>query len=203
MTEQMTIINGLPGKIHGETLTLRPLQLGDAARFSEYMSDTDIARMTGSFPRHFPQLSAEFRIMHMRSQRDRGLSYNYAITKTDEDKLIGVMDIWRSPPDEIFEIGYWVAKPFWGQGIATNAAHLIINAAKDTLRITRLKAGVFEDNPASIRVLEKLGFKRQGPIDFYFSMARLEKAPSISLTLDLTYEGSATDNQLSTQLARG
>ena len=185
MTDRATYPRGLPGIIHGMPLTLRPLRLSDAVPFAEAASDMDIACMTGSFPRHFPRLSAEFKIMHMKSQKQRGLSYNYAVTKTGDDKLIGVMDLFRASQDDIFEIGYWIAKSSWGQGYATNAAHMIINTAKTHLGITRLKAGVFTDNPASLKVLQKLGFEPHGPIELYFSMARLEKAPSINLLLDL------------------
>lgn len=185
MTDIKTNSPNLPDILHGNPLTLRPLKLSDAARFAKFGSDIDIARMTGSFPRHFPLISAEFRIMYMTSLKRRGLSFNYAITETGEDEIIGVMDLFRASQDDIFEIGYWIAKPFWGNGYATNAGQMVIKAAQNHLGVTRLKAGVFADNPASLRVLEKLGFERHGPIEPYFSMARLEKAPSISLQLEL------------------
>ena len=191
----------LPDRIHGDTLTLRPLQLSDATHFSAYASDMDIARMTGTIPRHFPVLAAEFRIMYMRSQRERGLAYNYAITKIGDDRLIGIASLFRASEDDVFEIGYSIAKSAWGHGYATTAAQMIIKAAKTYLGITRLKAGVFADNPASLRVLDKLGFEQDGPMDLFFSMARLEKAPSISLVLDLTQENIETNRVSSSRYA--
>ena len=175
----------LPDIIRGTPLTLRSLRLSDAQHFSDYVSDIDIARMTGSFPRYFPCLSAEFRIMYMHAQKRRKLSFNYAITQAGHDELIGVIDLFRNAPEDMLEIGYWVAKPFWGKGYATIAGQMIMVAAKDYLGVKRLKAGVFADNPASLRVLEKLGFEKSGPVEPSFSMARLEKAPSISLRLDM------------------
>ena len=175
----------LPGILQGSSLTLRPLRLSDAEAFSKYMSNIEIARMTGSFPRHFPLISAEFRIIHMNAQKRRGLAFNYAVTQTGKDELIGIIDLCRSSPDDMLEIGYWIAKPFWGQGYASEAGRMILDAAQNHLGVKRVKAGVFADNPASLRVLEKLGFERFGPIDLFFSMARLEKAPSISLRLDI------------------
>jgi [ribosomal protein S5]-alanine N-acetyltransferase len=60
------------------------------------------------------------------------------------------------------EIGYWVAEPFWGRGIATAAATFIADYAFGTFPLERLQAGVFEGNPASARVLEKAGFHFEG-----------------------------------------
>lgn len=193
MTETITHNTGLPETLHGTTLTLRPLRLNDAAQFSRYISDMDIARMTGTIPRHFPLLAAEFRLMYMASQTRRGLAYNYAITKLGDDELIGIASLFRASQDDIFELGYSVAKSAWGHGYATTSAQMLIKAAKDHLGITRLKAGVFADNPASLRVLQKLGFEQQGPIDMFFSMARLEKAPSINFVLDLANDLYTSD----------
>jgi len=185
MTEMNLNTPNMPNTIMGHPLTLRPLRLNDAPAFAKHASDQDIARMTGSFPRYFPLISAEFRIMHMNAQKRRGLSFNYAITQTGQDQLIGVMDLFRPASDEILEIGYWTAKPFWGKGYATEAGRMILEAAQEHLGVKRIKASVYTDNPASLRVLEKLGFEKFGPIQPHFSMARLEKAPSISLRLDI------------------
>lgn len=56
------------------------------------------------------------------------------------------------------EIGYWLAEPFWGKGIATEAVQEMTQYAFKYFDIHRLYAGVFEYNPASMRVLEKAGF---------------------------------------------
>ena len=56
------------------------------------------------------------------------------------------------------EIGYWLAEPFWGRGIATDAVRAIVDYAFANFDLTRIEAYVFEWNPASCRVLEKAGF---------------------------------------------
>lgn len=170
--------------IRTKRLVLRELTLEDAPAFSKLAGDYDIAKMTGSIPHPFPLYSAEFKIMYMRRQKQRGLAYPYAITR-DGGELIGVMDLFRSTPDAALEIGYWIGKPYWGQGLSTEAARAIIQEAKDRLGVQALMAGVFADNPASLRVLEKLGFKTTGSEEMYFSMARMEKARSVILRLDL------------------
>ena len=171
-------------EIGTERLVLRQLALNDAAAFSKLAGDYDISKMTGSLPHPFPLYSAEFKIMYLRQQKRRGLAYPYAIT-VNGGELIGVMDLFRSAPDTALEIGYWIGKPYWGQGLSTEAAKAIIQEAKDRLGVQALMAGVFADNPASLRVLEKLGFKTTGSEEMYFSMARMEKARSVILRLDL------------------
>jgi ribosomal-protein-alanine N-acetyltransferase len=70
------------------------------------------------------------------------------------------------PGTDIFqrsaEIGYWLGEPFWGRGIATEAVRAITNYAFSTFNLCRIYAGVFEWNPASMRVLEKAGYMREG-----------------------------------------
>ncbi|HEY6123685.1 MAG TPA: GNAT family protein [Steroidobacteraceae bacterium] len=56
--------------------------------------------------------------------------------------------------------GYWLGEPYWGQGIVTAAGRALLDFLKQDARFVRLEAPVFEWNPASMRVLEKLGFER-------------------------------------------
>ena len=171
-------------EIKTKRLVLRQLTLEDAKAFSELASDYDIAKMTGSLPHPMPLFSAEFKIMCLRRQKQRGLAYPYAITQ-DGVELMGVMDLFRGAPDAVLEIGYWIGKPYWGQGLSTEAAKAIIQEARYTLGVKALEAGVFADNPASLRVLQKLGFEKTGAEEMYFSIGRLKKARSMNLRLDL------------------
>lgn len=67
-------------------------------------------------------------------------------------------DIWRRSA----EIGYWLAEPYWGRGIATEAVRAVAGYAFDTFDIAHVWAGIFEENAASRRVLEKAGFVLEG-----------------------------------------
>lgn len=60
------------------------------------------------------------------------------------------------------EIGFWLGEPFWGRGIATAAVAAVTALAFERFDLCRLFAGVFEWNPASMRVLEKAGYTREG-----------------------------------------
>jgi RimJ/RimL family protein N-acetyltransferase len=59
------------------------------------------------------------------------------------------------------EIGYWLAEPFWGKGIVTDAVRVLVPVAFEQTDIIRVQAGIFSGNPASMRVLEKCGFSRE------------------------------------------
>ncbi len=169
--------------IETERLVLRQLEDRDAAHFSEYGTDIDVARMTGSFPHPFPLLSAEFKIMDLRAQKRRGLAHPYAITRKGEDTLIGVADLFKRDAESLWEIGYWVGRPYWGNGYVTEACSALLVEADKTLGAGDRVAGAFIDNPNSARVLEKLGFERHGELNNYFSMARLENATSQDFVL--------------------
>jgi len=81
------------------------------------------------------------------------------------------------------EIGYWIARAHWGRGYATEAAGAVLRIAR-TLGHTRLAAGHFADNPASGKVLCKLGFAPTGRKARRFSLARGGEADSVEYALD-------------------
>ncbi len=70
------------------------------------------------------------------------------------------------------ELGYWIARPYWGLGFATEAGRAIVAMADDSLRLPFLTAGHFVDNPASGHVLRKLGFEPTGTISMRSCRAR-------------------------------
>jgi RimJ/RimL family protein N-acetyltransferase len=82
------------------------------------------------------------------------------------------------------ELGYWIARPFWGQGYATEAAQAVVKVAQ-AIGHTRLTAGHFADNPASGRVLRKIGFQPTGQITRRHSCARGESVDSVEYALEL------------------
>jgi RimJ/RimL family protein N-acetyltransferase len=90
------------------------------------------------------------------------------------------------------EIGYWLARDAWGQGYATEAGRAVINMARHSLRLRRLVSGHFVDNPASGRVLTKLGFRATGQIVPRESKARGTTVLCKLYELDLS-EGDAAD----------
>lgn len=85
-------------------------------------------------------------------------------------RLVGGCGIAPSPEGDL-EIGYWIARPYWGLGFATEAGRQLIRIAR-AMQLPRLSSGHFLDNPASGAVLRKLGFKPTGKIAQRYSVAR-------------------------------
>lgn len=81
-----------------------------------------------------------------------------------EKELCGVIGL--KPQSDIYrmsvEVGYWIGEPYWGQGIAHQALEQIISFGFAELSINRIFAAVFSQNAASIKVLEKAGFQKEG-----------------------------------------
>ncbi len=83
------------------------------------------------------------------------------------------------------ELGYWLTPDAWGRGYATEAGRAVLSVARDALRLKRVRAGHFLDNPASGRVLRKLGFRPTGRIVQRDSRARGHAVPCALFELDL------------------
>ncbi|MCJ8191565.1 GNAT family N-acetyltransferase [Sphingomicrobium aestuariivivum] len=107
----------------------------------------------------------------------------FLITLRNSAEVIGACGFGYAPSGEI-ELGYWIAEGHWGHGYATEAAAAILDIAK-TLGWSRIEAGHYLDNPASGRVLEKLGFTPTGRHAMRHSCARGEEAMSRLYLLDL------------------
>jgi RimJ/RimL family protein N-acetyltransferase len=103
-----------------------------------------------------------------------------------EPTLVGACGLGRRHSGAI-ELGYWIARPYWGQGFATEACLALIDIAR-TLRLPSLEGSHFLDNPASGRVLEKLGFQAIGLVAPRMSCARGSEAPARLLRLQLASE---------------
>jgi [ribosomal protein S5]-alanine N-acetyltransferase len=86
-----------------------------------------------------------------------GEAHCFVIVRKGDGALLGCAGLERK--DGGFELGYWLAKPFWKQGFATEAAGRLLDFAFDVLKTERVDAGWYHDNGASGHVLAKLGFK--------------------------------------------
>ncbi|MGH6735342.1 MAG: GNAT family N-acetyltransferase [Methyloceanibacter sp.] len=142
--------------IKTERLALRPLGAADAVRLSALAGDYDVASMTGTVPHPYSESQAAEWIASVKAGEEGVV---FGIFRDDE--LIGCTG-YRAFGDDHAELGYWIGKPYWGQGYATEAVGALIGYAFDANGFDYLKAGHFTDNPASERVIRKLGFVAQG-----------------------------------------
>ena len=97
---------------------------------------------------------------YMAHQRTHGFGF-WAVIDNDSGVLIGDAGLARTVDGEV-EMGYTLAKAWWGKGIASEAAGICVETARGPLEVPRLRSLVEAPNLASRRVLEKLGFERDG-----------------------------------------
>lgn len=152
-------------------LNLRTLTARDATRIASLAGDWDVARMTGRIPFPYSETAA----LQWVSELDIG-EVVFGIDYLGD--LIGISGF-SSKPDGSAEIGYWIGKPYWGQGFATEAAEAVMKHGFTKAGIKRFTCCHFTDNPGSARVAAKLGFRALGPCTGW-SEARQQHLPTVT-----------------------
>jgi RimJ/RimL family protein N-acetyltransferase len=173
-----------------ERLLLRPGWIEDAPALARAVADEAIVRNLAKLPWPYTLADAE---AFLTRQPDPQLPGCLLFRRTHgAPQLVGGAGLGRDPNGEI-ELGYWIARPYWGLGYATEASRAVVDFARDSLRLKRIKAGHFLDNPASGHVLAKLGFRPTGAIVRRYSAGRREAAPSRLYTLQFDHEVGAEE----------
>ena len=151
-----------------ERLLLRPGWGEDAPALARAIADEQVVRNLATAPWPYALEDAE---AFLASPRDPAMP-SFLITERIDGapRIVGACGLGRRPSGAV-EMGYWIARPHWGKGFATEAGRALIDIAR-TLKLPRLEASHFVDNPASARVLEKLGFVPTGISAARYSCAR-------------------------------
>jgi ribosomal-protein-alanine N-acetyltransferase len=137
--------------VRTERLRLRPLTARDTARIALLAGDWDVARMTARIPYPYSIQLAE--------QWIGGLADGEVVRGIERrGRLIGVCG-YMPHDSRSAELGYWIGKPWWGQGFATEAARAVVGHCFAVAGFERVTCGHFIDNPASGKVIAKLGFQ--------------------------------------------
>ena len=145
-----------------DRIILRPWHESDAETLFKWASDPDVGTRAGWPPHKSVEESLE--IIRTLFNNDT----TWAIVLKESGEAIGAMGYGPSCDCDLPAregeplIGYWVGKPYWSQGICTEALKLMIEHIKETTDIKSLISGHFIDNPASGRVMEKCGFTATG-----------------------------------------
>lgn len=151
-----------------ERLLLRPGWAEDAPALAAAIADEAIVRNLATAPWPYALRDAE---AFLACPRDPALPSFLVFERTaGAPLLVGSCGLGRRPSGAV-ELGYWIAREHWGRGFATEAAGALL-AIADALALERLEASYFTDNPASGRVLEKLGFQPTGLRAPRYSCAR-------------------------------
>ena len=142
-----------------ERLLLRPPVAADISRFVPFLNDFDVTKNLSRLPHPYSEDDGCAWVVRTAGERVRGEAFPFIVMEKTEGRLIGICGV---QPQLDFMLGYWFGKPYWGRGYATEAVRRVTKFAFDELGTNRLTASWIDDNPASGRVLEKIGCKPDG-----------------------------------------
>ena len=157
-------------------LSLRRPNDGDVDAIVSIVGDWDVARRLARIPHPYGPADARFFL-----EQVVPAEWTWAITLRGFDELVGAIGL-TPEGEETAELGYWLSPRHWGEGITTEAARAVVFFGFETLELPYLTSGYFEDNPASGRVLKKLGFIETGR-DMRPCLAAGEEVPSVRMHL--------------------
>jgi RimJ/RimL family protein N-acetyltransferase len=148
--------------LHTERLDLRRFHMEDAPAVCELAGDAAVARNTLNIPHPYTLDAADAWIASRPEALERGEAVTFAITRQAE--LIGAIGLTLEMDHDRAELGYWVGRPHWSQGFATEAAAVVLDWGFESLGLRRVHAHHFARNPPSGRVLQKLGMRHEGTL---------------------------------------
>ncbi|MBU2982404.1 GNAT family N-acetyltransferase [Lentibacter algarum] len=167
-------INAKQMVIAADGFVLRPLEASDAALIELYAADARVAKNTTTIPHPLPPGATEALIARVQAADRQEDTWAMDGSADGGPTLLGLISLKRMDRNQS-EIGYWVAPAFWNTGHASAGVAALLQAnphADDTIF-----ASVFQDNPASARVLTNQGFAYIGDAES-FSVARGVTVPT-------------------------
>ena len=175
----MSLQNTLENRpdLQTERLTLRRPAQGDIPAIVAIVGQKSVAENLARVPHPYGAEDAQFFL-----EQVVPAEWVWAITISDEDKLIGAVGLTPEADADTAELGYWIDPAHWGMGIATEASREVLAYGFDTLGFPRIVSGYFESNPASGKVLRKLGFLETGQV-MRPCLAAGGEVPSVSMEL--------------------
>lgn len=162
-------------------LTLRPGWPEDAPALTRAIGHRDVVTRLSRVPWPYALGDAQDFL-----SRPRGATDTFLLILDHENEyptIIGGIGVHLEGDGH--ELGYWLTPPAWGRGYATEAGRAVLAMARHALGLKRLRSSHFVDNPASGRVLTKLGFRPTGQIVPRYSQARGTETPCALFELDL------------------
>ncbi len=153
----------MPPVLTTARLVLRPMTASDGPDVQKWASDFEVADTALNIPHPYPDgLAEEWIAVHGRAWCE-GSEAVFAITARADGTLMGAIGLAGiDSRHRHAEMGYWLGRPFWNLGIATEAARAVLGFAFGVLDLERVFAQYFARNPASGRVLEKIGMVYEG-----------------------------------------
>ncbi|MCY1644111.1 GNAT family N-acetyltransferase [Methylorubrum sp. SL192] len=187
-------------RIETRRLWLRWPTARDAEAVSRFAGDPAVAEMTARISSPLPLPEAESFVIQARAMNTAGEGLIMALCRRAAPaNLIGVVSVENRPDAVEPHLGYWLGRPFWGEGLMTEAAEALVDATFAYAGERALASSAMIGNPGSRRVLEKCGFRLTGESAPVFE-ARGGVVPSYNFRLDraewLDRRGTAVGGRL-------
>jgi [ribosomal protein S5]-alanine N-acetyltransferase len=145
-----------------ERLTLRPFVPDDAFDVERYAGVREIADTTLTIPHPYPHGVAANWILTHSPAWENGTAATFAIVETGSGRLSGVTSLMINREHRRAELGYWIALDRWNRGYATESSQCLVDYGFEVLGLHRIESRHFLRNPASGRVMQKLGMQQEG-----------------------------------------
>lgn len=145
-----------------ERLTLRPFTSADASDVMRLAGDRAIADTTLNIPHPYKDGMAEEWISKHQDAFDRDQGVTFAMARRPDGALVGAISLMGISKGHQAELGYWIGKPYWNQGYCTEAGRALLCYAFTDLALVRVHSCHITRNPASGRVMQKLGMRHEG-----------------------------------------
>jgi RimJ/RimL family protein N-acetyltransferase len=143
-------------------LKLRPFELSDVDEVVRLAGAREVADTTLHIPHPYSLNDAVDWIASQEIAFDRGDADNFALERRSDGQLLGALGLHFNRDHGYAEMGYWIGVPFWNQGYCTEACSRVLKFAFEKLKLNRVQARHFSRNPASGRVMQKMGMQREG-----------------------------------------
>ena len=153
---------GCQPTLNTKRLILRPFALADASELQRLASAPEVAATTLHIPHPYPDGMAKTWIEQHPAMFESGEGVVFAVVRRRDAALVGCVGLGCDLENQNAELGYWIGVPYWNQGYASEAARMVVAFGFAYFGLHRIKSSYFGSNPASGRVMEKIGMRYEG-----------------------------------------
>lgn len=148
--------------LNTKRLILRPFSQEDVPELLPLVNAPEIAATTVRIPHPYPEELARSWIRQQPRLFETGEGATFALIRRRTGTLVGCIGLTCDLENRNAELGYWIGVPYWNRSYATEAARMAVAFGFAYFGLHRIRSAVFGSNPASGRVLEKIGMHREG-----------------------------------------
>ncbi len=149
-------------EITTDRLLLRGFQAHDALEIQKLAGAFEVAEMTLNIPHPYLDGMAETWMENHQKNFESGEGVVFAMIDLKSGMLVGAVGLTVTPRFKRAELGYWIGKPFWGRGFATEASKAVLAYGFEEMQLNKIHASHMMRNPASGRVMQKIGMEHEG-----------------------------------------